>query len=436
MDNKQKGEFIRSVRDKKGYTMIELEDEQISRSTISNIENGLINVTEDKARYYCRKLGFEFDDIPRLAEEERQKKEMIAIDLMIIENKIDLVNPDEALDKLKALELNFKENPELAIKAKYLKGRYNISKRNWKLAQKCLNKVITWTNRHETLERLNLKTAAYNELSRISYFNDNMKEALEYIRLGIESYKENAEKKSLIHILKMSKIIYLNNLDRPNEALEELNQLWSEIDRIKNSEVLLNMFALKAKLLQEFKMHKEAVEVAKEGIELARGCKIPNRSCELWNALGSIYRTQGKIKEAEACYLMALTLKDQVQQLKRGFVLFPIYKELGKLYIEQQQLQKAEEILSEAIKQKENVNPLQFNGILITLGDCYSEQKQWEKAIDPYKKALKTAQEFEITKQIHDITARLCRCWENLNNQRKFYDCLIDLYKVDIDNID
>ncbi|MFS8513554.1 MAG: helix-turn-helix domain-containing protein [Planifilum fulgidum] len=58
IDGKELGAVIRAHREKRGLSIENLADENISAITISNIERGLPSVGADKTEYLMKKLGF------------------------------------------------------------------------------------------------------------------------------------------------------------------------------------------------------------------------------------------------------------------------------------------------------------------------------------------------------------------------------------------
>lgn len=64
--------------------------------------------------------------------------------------------------------------------------------------------------------------------------------------------------------------IILQTVSLYDEALYTLDELWLDLKNIKNLFVILNMHEVKAKILMNKKMYSEAIQIAMDGIEIAR----------------------------------------------------------------------------------------------------------------------------------------------------------------------
>lgn len=434
LDKGKVSEIIRRIRKRKGFTIEDLADDQLGKSTISKIENGMNHVSLEKIQYYIEdKLGTSLEEIARKAQKEEQEKEAIDLKFMSIEGMIELVDPEEALKQLNELKLStFADDPETKAHLKFWEGRYHLKKRNWRRAEQLFRKVIHLSDKKSTiLRKTNLKARSYHELSRICCFNDDMVTALRYNELANQSFDQKGQHPSMKYVLSISKIIYLTRLDRNAEALEELNTLWEFIGEIKNAEIVLDMYDLKAYLAKKLKMYQEAIRYAKQGIEIAQASGIPICAYVLWRTLGSVYVEMGKINEAEACFLMSFRFKNRIID-RRGFMDYVIYNELGQLYIQQEKWARSEKILKEGVREEKNVAPpARYNELLIMLGECYRKQKRYVDAIEIFEKARQIAQEFQLTDQLKSIMMSMATCWKQLGNEKNFLDSLVEFYNIE-----
>ena len=435
LDKGKVSKVIRRIRKEKGVTIEELADDHLGKSTISKIENGMEHVSREKIQYYVEeKLGTTLADIACKTMEEEQEKEIVDLKFMAIQGMVELVDPEEALQLLNELKHSpFVDDPEISAHLKYWEGRYHLKKRNWRRAEQLYRKVIRLADKKPAiLGKLNLKARAYHELSRICFFKDDMQTALHYNQLAFQAYDEKWQRPNLKHVLSISKVMYLTELNRNAEALEELNTLWESMDEIENAEIILDMYNLKAELTKRLGMYREAVRYAKKGIEIAQVCRIPLCAYVLWRTLGSIYVEMGKIAEAETCFLMGFRYKKRIIEMRQNFVYYAIYKELGQLYIQQEQWAQAEKILTEGVRKGKNViPPTRYNELLLTLGECYQKQKRAADAIEVFAQARQIAQDYQLTEQLKSIAMNMAACWQQLGNEQNFIANLIEFYNLE-----
>lgn len=423
----QLGDVLRKKRKELGLRLEDLADEEISPSTISNIERGLTNVNFKKIRYFAGKLGVDLEQIPELIDEEKEKEKKLEIRLQSIEHIVDLVSPDTGMEKLRKLKI--KDNHPLSAFANYIKGKCYIQKNNWEKAQKHFFEVIRLTDKFTELSKTNLKAGSYNELARTFYFNNELEEALDYVHEGLEAFDPDGERKYFEYVLNICKVIYLEKLERLEEAHRTLTQLWEQMPNIQHLEVISLMYETRAILLKKMKLYEEAIQYAWKGIEIARINKIHNQSFELWTTLGSIYIHIDELDEAENCFLTALCLKEKI---KKEYLSISTYTQLGLVYIEQKKWKLAQNSIEEALKiGKRTKHVYRYNQALIALGDCYLKQELYSEAIGPYQEALKWAQTHAALEREHEILLKLAQCWRK-SDQQQFQKCMEKMYEVQV----
>src|SRR5689334_10502961 len=93
------GDFLKNRRKQLGLTQRDLADDNLSESSISNLENGKSG--KKALQYYCEKLDIKYEDLARLLMEEKKKKEVdlseIKLRLKSVENDFYCVSEIEAL---------------------------------------------------------------------------------------------------------------------------------------------------------------------------------------------------------------------------------------------------------------------------------------------------------------------------------------------------
>ncbi|TCS94670.1 helix-turn-helix transcriptional regulator [Hazenella coriacea] len=421
------GELLRKKRKELGLRMEDLADEQISPSTISNIERGMPNVNDEKVNYFANKLGLCLEKLPELMIEEKEKEEKIKTRLIYIENIIDLMGADKGLEQLKTISIH--SSHPLAAVIYFLKGKCYFQKKNWQKAQNYFFESIRLVERTAELKQTNIKAGSLNEIARILYFINDLDQALKYVDEGLEVFVEGGERCYYKHVLLVCKVIYLEKLNRTEEALRWLDAMWSQIHEIENIEVILTMYEMRAIILQKLKLLEESVSYAQKGIELARINKMYERSFELWTTLGSTYIKLGDLDEAENCFLTALNLKEK---MRKEYLYISVYTQLGLVYLEQNKWCQAQSVLEEALQigQRTN-NALRFNEALIALGDCFLKQGLINEALVPYSRALEQSQQHGFHNQEHEVLIKLGQCWEK-KDPEQFRKCVERLYHVEV----
>lgn len=443
------GDIIRSTRVDQGYTIYDLEDDEIKKSTISKIENGR-RVNEEKLLYLLQKLKIELEDIPKLIELKKSNREDLLLELEMIENMIELADADKALEKLDAISNNPEFDP-FAAEICYLKSKCAYAKKQWIKAQNYLFKSIEVLDKIqndlelaskdsdqpskelEVFYQSNLRSCCLHELSRTSFFLHDVEQALEYIDQGIEFFNPNGDRKYIGHVLLLNRINYLDKLGRVDEALQELNELWRIKDKIINVNVLLNMYDLKANLLMKFNLYTDAIVFAKKGIKLARISFRPDYAFQLWTTLGQIYVETDQLSAAETSFHMALELQDLIGN-KKEHLFLPTYYQLGRLYQKQANWKKAIKMYEEALKHSGST--LRQKAVYIGLGECYFNLEEMNQSIKWYKKAAnqirKTLQAGKLTNQDRICVVGLAECYRKQGSMDEYNSYLELLLKIEV----
>lgn len=427
---KKIGEFLKQVRNQSGKKLRDLEDENISRATISYIENGRDNVKIGKIKYYCSLLGVDFNQLPKLIENEENK--VLAIRkkylefISPIETYIESSNKNKGLSKLKSIK-----NPHESIQhiILYLKGRCYVQQNKMTQAKKCFIKAINHIEKHPNLANDNIQSCCYNQLGKICYYQNDFKKAIHYTEKGLESFIAEGERKHIKSSLLMNKIIYLERLGHLPEAQILLKELWEKEDEIENVEVVLNMHDVQAQVYRKSKMYSEAIDVANQGIRKAQINKKLNRIVELWSTLANIYIDMNEHSKAECILQLALELEKNVEE---KHIFLHIYIQLGHIYIKQGKYDEAKNILEEAIKRKHpKINISRYTQALTVLGDCFLKQGDYKGGIQPYTEALSLARKHSLIYHEREILRKLCVCWKH-EDINKFQKNVVKYFELDV----
>jgi tetratricopeptide (TPR) repeat protein len=400
------------VRKAKKLRQEDLVDDVLSQAVISNIESGKTQVSEEKLRHLLGKLGLKPDDLNRFHHpeseiDEEAELEELNLKLIAIENIIDLVSPDEGLEELRGTGISH-DHPLMAT-VHYLKGKIYVYKGNWKKAHKhffdCIHLI---THQFPEITANNLTAACYHELSFIEYSQNNLPQALKYSQEALKSFIPEGERKYFRELILITKTIYLQKLNRLEEAqtaLDDYTQTKKEIfsgdDPLyqpgDSKEALLNMYEVQSSILRRSKMHSQAIKFALRGIELARLDRMYDRSFELWTTLGSIYSDQDKLKLAEICFTTALRLR---KKIKREYLLAYVFTQLGMLYDKGKNLTRAEKSYMEAVRYSQKINDaFRETEALTALGECHLKQGETDKALLHLNRALDLAKKHDFINQ-------------------------------------
>ncbi|WP_124728245.1 helix-turn-helix transcriptional regulator [Staphylospora marina] len=410
------GHLIRRKRKEKGLKQEELSvDHVISTGTISNIERGAYRVSREKLEFLCERLGIApdvlSDHLLDSGDGPQSHKINPALQLMSVEYVLDMVDLEKAYNLLRQIRVS--KNDPLHGVVLYLKGRYYEENRKWSNAELHYQKAIRHVEQFPELLDTNIQAAAYNGLSRIYHHQSKLEKALQCVQLGLNSFKSNGERKHVKYHLLISKVIFLEKLNRDNEAFLLLDEIWNEMPQIESAEARLNMYDLRAMLLNKMKLYEQAILVARQGLERARVDKVSDRAFDLWTTMGESYTKLGSHEEAELCYRSALRIRGKI---RKKHILTSTYIKLGLLYFEKNELDNAQKYLEQAVELgKTYQDSHRLIEALSALGDCFQKRRQMEKAKKLYEEALNLSEEGGFDAQRQNILRKLALCCEQLD---------------------
>lgn len=416
------GRFITNRRKELGKKQSNLADEQISVAYISGMENGRFQPTKGKLAHLCSKLDLttnELENLLKMQEREiESSNEKILLELLAIEHNMDSEHVEEGYRELKEIEKNIPKHHPLMVLVLYLKGRYFAEKGKWKQAIAQYSHSIQKLHLHEKLKESNIEAACYCSLSRISNFLGNVQQALHYTKKGLQTFVPHGERTYVEHYLLIGQVIYLTSINRIEEANQVMDNLWKQVDLIKSSQVLLNMYEMKAYLLNKTQKYLEAISVGIQGLELARLDGAYERQFELWTTLGTSFIKTNKLEEAKRCFQSADKLTKKV---KNEYLFIRTKTQLGLLHLRENNYELATSTLEEAVRLGKKTNDYhRLCEASIALGDCYLRQKKHEQAQKSYELGLQLTRELSLNEQETTVLLRLSKCTEKLD--RKLYD--------------
>ncbi|WP_028777904.1 helix-turn-helix domain-containing protein [Shimazuella kribbensis] len=420
------GPILRKRRTEMGLRIHDLADEQISKSTISNAERGLPIVTEAMYEYLLKKLELTHTMQTMLEETEQQEQEAKEA-LLALESMIS-TDPEEALQKLQHIQHTYpipKNTPLYALHT-FLLGRCAFEQKKWEKAKKLFGEVAELAQQKGNLAYTNLYSACMNELGRIAYYEDQLKDALQYTTNGINQLEQEGERAHYLFHLLLNKGIYLEKVKEPEKALEAIEELDRKINQhstvcdalyIVHLDIIIQMHNMYASIYNELQMYQKALEYAQKGVILAQKNKYFHLLLLLRTTLGIILCNLGKTQEAEKCYLAILNFRNRIN-VEHDFVF--VYVELGDLYLKQKNWIEAEKIFNQAIEISKRHNDLiHVIECLIRLGDCFVEQKKFDQAIQYYQDAELNIKTSGNLQKESEIVTNLGYCYLNIGEQNK-----------------
>ncbi|MCH5584079.1 tetratricopeptide repeat protein [Shimazuella sp. AN120528] len=424
--SRQMGNALRAIRKEKGLRIADLVEKGLSSATISFIEQGK-SVKESKLHRYCEKLGIQPAQFPHLVEHQQKSHSQLQMHLSLLESKIQLHLEDSSLlAELRKLE----KQGEMLSTVYFLKGLYYFNRKNWDRSRKYLERVVETAAKQKDFTS-NLIASAYKELARISFFQKNdLKAALHYVQLGLDGYDSNGERAEIKFFLMIGKVIYLEKLNRIDDALHTLDILWDEYAELSGLEVLLNMYEIKASLLNRKKDFNKAIKYAVEGYRLASKNKSYRRAVELLTTWGNILTNLEDYRNAEQIYLLALEFKIK-KKIEGNNLFVSTYTHLGLLYSKQKQVEKARDYFEKAIKEgKQSKDAPRYCFALMSFADFESNQRKFPSAVLYYEEAKNLAKDYHLENYLEVILVHLADCWKKAGEKDRYIRSLEEVQKL------
>jgi tetratricopeptide (TPR) repeat protein len=436
------GKILRAERKKRGLRLEDLANENLSVTTLSNIERGLPNVIVDRYMMYAESLGLA-DGLFGIVSESELEERKIKKRLIDIEEMLN-ADPNKALSALDVLnkETEILNTSNFASMAHYLYGKCYVEKRkNNKVSPKAKEHFLITLKTIDstpTLENSNYKAITLNELGRIAYFENDYKTALEYVVKALFNFLLNGERKDRKYSLLLNKIIYLDELGYEEKTLRALEELEGEIILLKKSgedlfemievSTVIQMYTMFANILTKMNSPESALEYAKKGIKIARINRRYERLFTLWTIVGNIYSSLEDYEEAETYYIRALDIRPKISI----DYLFPFnYTNYGLLLIKLNRLQEARDYIEESIKISQSINNnLGYTKALIAMGKWYLEKNMYTEALSYYNQTEELAQQYELITEQLEAVADLCTCYLKVGDKKAYQQYTEKLHQL------
>ncbi len=423
------GKFIRKVRKEKGLRLEDLADEHISTATISNIERGVSHVNKDKVLYLMSKLELDLNEIPEMIEKDTETLESMQVKFAAIETMIQMGMPERALSLLSNISEESYSRHQATVH--YLKGKVYIFKEDWRKAERELGEAIRLAYQDPYSPMNNLEAAGYSELAYSRYQNKDYEQALRYVERGLESIdqeKGNDRDNRIYYLLLISRVIYLEGLNRTDEAFRYLEELWTNIPLIQSKDIIIKMYVHRALLLRRMKLYHDSIRYAREGIQLSIGSRNTEEIFQLWNGLGQAYIEIDQLDDAATCFRFVWELADHVEsrtEVARAYIY------LGKVYFKQGKNHEAYNMLKKALELAEKLYDPEFlNRALFMMGKLLKQMKRFVDAVEYLKGAAQIASKNKMKSRVYDSYYELAGCYEALNDSDGFQSAMEQMYKA------
>lgn len=417
------GEAIRNFRKERGLRLEDLADENISVSTISNIERGFTHVKEEKIAYLLEKLKINLDELHKFEEMKQTQEQRIALEIKAIETWIASRNINRALKALARLKLP-KQHP---LEAQYhlLKGRCYVQKNQLEKAVQEYIEAIRLAKWKGALSQLAL---CYSELGQCYIQLHDLGQALECVREGLQLYHEGLKKDMHFYLLKLREIECLQKLEREGEVHKIIHAMWEEVQQIPYIDFLLQFYCLRVELLRSMDQYEEAIAVAEKGIDLARYNREYDWLGKLWTLLGNLYYSLRKHDLAKFCFQTVVSLENRLQDQS---LLVGVYIQLGMVYLQEQNVSDAEQMMLRAIEiGKEEENQEKLIHALFAMGEV-QKKKDPSLAIQYLQEAKELARKTGNSLFEYKASIRLAKIYRDLDYAR-FVQEAVEMYDLQV----
>ncbi|MCH5584176.1 helix-turn-helix domain-containing protein [Shimazuella sp. AN120528] len=414
------GEAIRNYRKEKRLRLEDLADENISVSTISNIERGFAHVKQEKVNYLLHKLGIDVSDLTTLEQNLQKKDEYISIQLTALESWIVCDEESKALTELNNIKLS--DHHPLASRIFFLKGKCHLRLKEWKKAIHAFYESIRLSRLQ--MEASPMEAACYDELSRAAYCQNDVNQATAYVEKGLELIQENSDiKLSLIR----NKAQYLFKQSKEADALKLIKDNWIHLSGLTQMDLILDFYQIRVKLLIITGLWDEALAYAEEGIHLAKQNNQYHPLCVLWGELGKIYMNQYQYDLAEVCFRTSQVFEFHI---KDKSALISTYTFYGKLLQEQKEYQMASVLLNKAIQLGSKYNEVEdVVRAFLAIGQVCLVTKDTKAAMEYFHKARDMATEHQLPILAYEAIFEVAKVYQELDSD-KFIACTVEMYEM------
>ncbi|WP_028776611.1 helix-turn-helix transcriptional regulator [Shimazuella kribbensis] len=411
------GAILLQERKIQGKTIQEVADEMgIGTTTVSGMERGLPNVADEKYIMYAKYLG-KAEELFALEDENKVREQAIFNDLLHIEDILNAVpnTAQKRLDKIEDLHM-FRD---ASVFATFLRGRIHYEQKNYTKAKDLLEKTLQDVDQCPSLLDSNIPSICFHELGIIAFHKNKYEEAQQLTENAIKVFDKKGKRQHYRPYLYLNLAIYLEILDKIEDACVPLKHLLRMVDKVKsNIAVTIQAYERYANLLLSLGMPRKALKYGREALQIAWNNKQYRRLFSVWSTLGNILTEIGQTEEAKQRYYKALDLVSFVSD--NSIIVGDTYFRLGKLLIRTEVYAEAEEMLIHACQYLEKSNEEQDKlNAYIELGKLQSylgKKQDFENTFNKINKVMENMPEKNIT---FDMCMIMCEFYINIGNKDK-----------------
>jgi tetratricopeptide (TPR) repeat protein len=399
---RQLGMFFRKVRKERELTLDDLADENISSATISNIERGIPHVSNEKVLYLAQKLQIRSDMIPELLFKEKDKLQVIqqrikAVDILL--SNLKLPEAETILNKIKI------DGDRLCpIQIQLLYAKLYMIKRNFSFSESIYEEIIDDIGNGPDLN--NIRPTCFYNLGFLHFLGNDLNAALEVTNKGIEVFNHNGENKNIWYDLQCNKALFLEKLDEFPECLNLISDMWGHVNKIDETDTVLNIYWLRAKLEHKIKSG-DIQNYIYHGMELAQKCNRYDFIFVFWLLSGVTEIDRERWEEAEFCIRIALNFTDKVSIYKK-YNLVEAYSRLAIVCFQLNKYNDSLDLAKKAVEIGKEIGQASYLiDALITMGGLQKMLCNIEYAYEYYYKALILSRENRLKNKERKIIYKI-----------------------------
>lgn len=420
---RRKKELKKSTRD--------LEDHDISKGTVSNIEKAKGNVKPDTLRIFLNKLNLSEEELVEQAKEVEEEMKEVYYQLDAIESIIEDKYLETAIKELERFK--YEEYFLLTPHIYFLRGRICYEEKDYDQAGKKYKKAIDLINKYRFNPKDNIIASCYYELARCSYAQHDLGSALKYVKQGLNNFDPSKEKQGIKYRLLGNQTLYLLKSSKSDQASRLLDKVWPEVENLDNiydGFSVLNLYKFRTTILRDQGMYEEACNYCDQGLQIAKSHRRSSRSHYLDFIIisGSIYLLQKNFVKAFERFQLAIKLDSDYKSPRRHV---DAHTYFGILFNDKKDWNQSTYHLEKAIKiGRENPDAYRLTKALIVRGNVHYLQNQFSKAIPYYQEAAILSEKNGFKQRQHTALLKLADCFDNLNEKERRLNCLDIMYRL------
>ncbi|MDQ0417739.1 tetratricopeptide (TPR) repeat protein [Croceifilum oryzae] len=343
----------------------------ISSAHLYNIEKGYIRADQDKLQKICNLFDLNLEKL--LEDEDLPVEGNLSEIMQLIEWEL-TENLSKAMEHLRQFETQQihleGKTPLLEMNCSYLRGKHAKMRERHDVAIQYFKQVISIAN--ESGESLvhNFVCASYYGISQVLHQQNKLLPALQAARHGINSFQPDGERTYLYLLLCINQASILEKLDRDHEALRLIESLWDDRKYMDFSDARLNLYQIRVEILTKQGRFREAIQFAREGLDLSRLDRNIHRQFEFLSSLGVAFSSLGDLFMAKLYFEKAIQLEPKI---RRKYLVSTTYTQLGRILMQQQRYEEAISHLKYAIELAKE-DEFYLAKALSVMGECYYRQ--------------------------------------------------------------